>query len=177
MRVVWLPHTPQRPFFGGDNSFIWTSNIPGLNLWYSVVKWPNNLLFKSRHLRMKGPLLIFTSEQLLTTEAILANQASWSPQWWARPSLEMCCGGREILLCLHKNRLFGFVKQILFSSLMHLCPEAMFRVKDMLVHWMEDEDLLDIMIFQSLPLTFTLVYWIRTALKATKWIDAYSNPR
>ena len=43
-----------KTLFWGDNSFIWTSNIPGLNLWYSVIKWPNNLLFKSKHLRMKG---------------------------------------------------------------------------------------------------------------------------
>ena len=62
-----------------------------------------------------------------------------------------------------------FVKLIiLFSSLKQFCPEAVFCVKDMLVHWVENEDLLDIMIFQSLPLTFTLAYWVRTALKATK---------
>ena len=47
---------------------------------------------------------------------------------------------------------------ILFPSLKQFCPEAMFCVKDMLEHLVENEDLLDIMIFQSLPLTFTLAY-------------------
>lgn len=160
-------YTPQRPFFlGGDNSFIWTSNIPGLNLWYSVIKWPNNLLFKSRHLRMKGIFANIYIRTAINNWGYTSQSSFLSPQWGqARPSLEMP-GKEKYSLCLHKNRLSALWNRILFSSLMHLCPAVL--VKDMLVHWMEDEDLLDIMIFQSLPLTFTLVYWIRTALKATK---------
>lgn len=80
--------------------------------WYSVIKWPNNLLFKSRHLRMKGTFANiyirtainnwgYTSQSSFLVTPVRAGQTITRNVLW----------GKEILLCLHKNRLFGFVKQ------------------------------------------------------------------
>ena len=103
-------------------------------------------------------MLIFTPEQLLSTGAVLVHQAAWLPQLvQTRPALELYFGGKRRNSLSTKEQIVWLCETNNFILQFKLfCPKAVFCVKDTLMHGVKHEDLLDIMIFQSLLLTSAL---------------------